>query len=113
MTYVFWIAVAWLTYVYAGYAMVVWILGLFQQVQPRVNETYIPTVSVLISARNEEKDIAWKLKQTLAWDYPKDKLQVLVASDASVDTTMKSSSHFMISASPLFVWKRKSARTRH
>jgi cellulose synthase/poly-beta-1,6-N-acetylglucosamine synthase-like glycosyltransferase len=87
MTYVFWIAVAWLTYVYAGYAMVVWILGLFQQVQPRVNETYIPTVSVLISARNEEKDIAWKLKQTLAWDYPKDKLQVLVASDASVDTT--------------------------
>ncbi len=44
-------------------------------------------VSVLISARNEEKDIAWKIKETLEWDYPAGELEVLVASDASEDRT--------------------------
>jgi len=43
-------------------------------------------VSVLISARNEEKDIGWKVRQTLKWDYPGE-LEVLVASDASEDGT--------------------------
>lgn len=70
-----------------GYAFVVWIIGLLRPVRPTVDENYLPTVSVLISARNEEKDIFWKLSQTLAWDYPKDRLQILVASDASVDAT--------------------------
>jgi cellulose synthase/poly-beta-1,6-N-acetylglucosamine synthase-like glycosyltransferase len=87
MKYIFWIGFAWITYVYAGYAVIVLLLGLWKKVQPRVSEAYTATVSVLISARNEEKDIAWKLEQTLAWDYPKDKLQVLIASDASVDAT--------------------------
>jgi cellulose synthase/poly-beta-1,6-N-acetylglucosamine synthase-like glycosyltransferase len=47
----------------------------------------LPKVSVLLSARNEEKDIGWKIKETLGWDYPRDKLEVLVASDASEDGT--------------------------
>lgn len=87
MKYLFWIGVAWITYVYVGYALIVWLLGLWRKVQPDLDEGHTPSVSVLISARNEEKDIAWKLRQTLGWDYPKDKLQVLVASDASVDAT--------------------------
>jgi cellulose synthase/poly-beta-1,6-N-acetylglucosamine synthase-like glycosyltransferase len=40
-----------------------------------------------VSARNEQKDIAWKIKETLAWDYPADKLELLIASDASDDGT--------------------------
>jgi cellulose synthase/poly-beta-1,6-N-acetylglucosamine synthase-like glycosyltransferase len=52
-----------------------------------VEESFLPTVSVLISARNEENDIGRKIKQTLAWDYPADRLQLLVASDASTDKT--------------------------
>src|SRR5207302_8072771 len=50
-------------------------------------DDYHPAVSVLIAARNEQKDIGWKLAQTLAWDYPADRLQVLVGSDASTDGT--------------------------
>ena len=42
---------------------------------------------MLIAARNEEKDIRWKLEQTLAWEYPEDRLEVLVGSDASTDGT--------------------------
>jgi cellulose synthase/poly-beta-1,6-N-acetylglucosamine synthase-like glycosyltransferase len=52
-----------------------------------VSADYLPTVSVLIAARNEEKDIGWKITETLNWDYPADRLKVLIASDASEDLT--------------------------
>lgn len=77
----------WLFYVYLGYPICLWILTFFRQ-RPHVSdESVLPTVSVLIAARNEEKDIEWKVRQTLAWDYPADRLEVLVASDASDDHT--------------------------
>jgi cellulose synthase/poly-beta-1,6-N-acetylglucosamine synthase-like glycosyltransferase len=47
----------------------------------------LPKVSVLLSARNEVKDIGWKIEETLSWNYPADKLEMLVASDASEDGT--------------------------
>ena len=85
---VFWLSVAWLGYIYVGYAAVLWVLG---RVRPEHHETamenFFPSISVLISARNEEHDIGWKVKETLGWDYPADRLQVLVASDASDDGT--------------------------
>ena len=84
---IFWISVLWLGYVYAGYPLLLALLGLFRRVRPVISDDYLPTVSVLISARNEEKDIAWKVAETLAWDYPADRLEVLVASDASTDGT--------------------------
>ena len=78
---------AWLLYVFAGYPLFLWIIGLFRRTQYRSAENFELPVSVLISARNEEKDIAWKIKETLEWNYPPDKLEVLVASDASEDRT--------------------------
>ena len=47
----------------------------------------LPSVSVLIAARNEEKHIEQKIRETLAWDYPPQSLEVLIASDASDDRT--------------------------
>jgi len=84
---VFWVGVVWLAYVYAGYPCFLWLLGLVRRVHPASDSGPLPSVSVLIAARNEEKDIAWKIRQTLAWDYPADRLRVLVASDASEDGT--------------------------
>ncbi len=83
----FGVGVAWLFYVYCGYPICLWVLGLFRRVQPKIDEDFFPTVSVLISARNEEQDIAWKVRETLAWNYPNERLQLLVASDASEDRT--------------------------
>lgn len=77
----------WLVYVYAGYPLILAILGLFRRIRPRRRENYAPFISVLISARNEEKDIGWKIAETLDLDYPADRLEVLVASDASEDRT--------------------------
>ncbi|HEV2763387.1 MAG TPA: glycosyltransferase family 2 protein, partial [Pyrinomonadaceae bacterium] len=50
-------------------------------------EGFEPTVSVVITAYNEERDLAAKLENTLALDYPKDKLEIIVASDCSSDRT--------------------------
>lgn len=87
MTALFWLGVGWLAYVYAGYPLLLAALGAIRRVRPMVREKRLPTVSVLLAARNEERDIAWKLRQTLDWDYPRERLEILVASDASTDRT--------------------------
>ncbi len=85
--FLFWLGVVWLSYVYAGYPALLWFIGLFRPFRPNTGDSYLPTVSVLISARNEQRDIGWKIAETLAWDYPKQNLELLVASDASEDGT--------------------------
>ncbi len=44
-------------------------------------------MTFLITAYNEERSIAAKLENTLDLDYPRDKLEIIVASDASTDET--------------------------
>jgi cellulose synthase/poly-beta-1,6-N-acetylglucosamine synthase-like glycosyltransferase len=83
----FWLAIAWLMYVYLGYPLLLVMFGLFRRISLSTSESYLPKVSVLIAARNEEKDIGWKIRETLAWEYPADLIDVLVASDASEDRT--------------------------
>jgi cellulose synthase/poly-beta-1,6-N-acetylglucosamine synthase-like glycosyltransferase len=83
----FWVTVAWIAYVYVGYPLILWLLGLMRKVEPDIRSDHQPSVSVLIAAWNEERDIAWKLTETLGWDYPAERLQVLVASDGSEDRT--------------------------
>jgi len=83
----FWLGVCWLGYVYVGYPILLWLVGIFRPFHPTVSEEHLPKVSVMLSARNEQKDIEWKIAETLAWDYPREKLELLVASDASEDGT--------------------------
>jgi len=52
----------WLFYVYCGYPFCLWLLSLVRGIHPKVDPNCHPTVSVLISARNEERDIAWKVQ---------------------------------------------------
>lgn len=83
---VFWASAAALLYAYAGYPLLVWI---YSRLRPKpVHRNDIePTVSFVITAYNEEKDLKRKLENTLALDYPKDKLEIIVASDGSTDRT--------------------------
>ena len=85
--FLFWLGVSWLAYVYVGYPLLLWLVGFFRPFHAIVSDSYLPKVSVLISARNEQKDIGWKIAETLAWDYPQEQLELLVASDASEDST--------------------------
>ena len=53
----------------------------------RLDPNAWPTVSVSLPAYNEEHQIAETLESLLSLDYPRDRLQVLVVSDASTDRT--------------------------
>ena len=83
---VFWLAAAAFFYTYAGYPLFVYLVSLLfpQKVEKRDFE---PEVTILITAYNEEKAIREKLLNTLEIEYPKDKLEILVASDGSNDKT--------------------------
>ena len=53
----------------------------------RKDESYRPTVTVMVVAHNEEKVIGEKLHNLLESDYPSEKLSFLIASDFSTDKT--------------------------
>ncbi len=83
---IFWFSVAALFYVYVGYPILVYLVGLAfpKKIQRAAFE---PQVTILITAYNEEKAIRAKLENTLEIDYERGKLEILVASDGSTDKT--------------------------
>lgn len=83
---VFWVAMGALAYVYVGYPVLVFAAS---KLFPKkvVRSDIEPTVTVLITAFNEEASIERKIENTLALEYPKEKLEILVASDGSTDST--------------------------
>ncbi len=81
-----WGAAAVVAYVYAGYPAILWILAHIRNRKIRRGEINA-SVTLVISAFNEELTIAKKLENTLALDYPKEKIEVMVVSDASTDQT--------------------------
>lgn len=76
-----------LAWVFAGFSIVVAVWG--NLVRRRVRRAdHTPALSVVVAAHDEESCIAGKLENTLAQDYPSDRLQVIVASDGSTDRTV-------------------------
>jgi cellulose synthase/poly-beta-1,6-N-acetylglucosamine synthase-like glycosyltransferase len=78
-----------LIYTYALYPALLWLLSLWRRRTPHDDQepTGWPDVSVVISAYNEESIIAERLQNLLTVDYPRERLEVLVGSDGSVDRT--------------------------
>jgi len=83
---IFWLAFFVVIYVYFGYPLSILTISLFSECPIRRADVY-PTVTLLITAYNEEKHIREKLEDSLKLDYPKDKLEIMVASDGSSDRT--------------------------
>jgi cellulose synthase/poly-beta-1,6-N-acetylglucosamine synthase-like glycosyltransferase len=73
-------------YAYAGYPIVLWALT---KRRPRevMRKPIYPSVSIIVAARNEADKIRRKIEHSLALDYPNERLEILVASDASDDGT--------------------------
>lgn len=82
----FWSAVGFVGYAYAGYPLLLAAIGLVRS-RPVQRGPVRPTVSFIITAYNEEKRIREKIVNTLAQDYPRERLEVVVASDCSTDRT--------------------------
>jgi len=83
---IFWVAVFLVVYTYFGYPCVLWAVA---RITPRrvLKKEIFPSVSIVIAARNEADKIRQKIDHTLALDYPTERLEILVASDASDDRT--------------------------
>ncbi|HEY5021999.1 MAG TPA: glycosyltransferase [Gemmatimonadaceae bacterium] len=74
-------------YAYIGYPLVLWIASHKRERETIMHYSDWPFVSVVIPAYNEEKQIAGAIEALLAQDYAKERLQILILSDASTDAT--------------------------
>lgn len=83
---IFWVAVGGILYTLVGYPLLTLVLAAI--VNRRIDKRPItPKVSMIIAAYNEEEVIGAKLDQTLQLDYPRERLEIIVASDGSTDRT--------------------------
>jgi cellulose synthase/poly-beta-1,6-N-acetylglucosamine synthase-like glycosyltransferase len=86
--YAFWSSVILLLYTFVGYPLMIAVLALVRPRTMQIQKTgFLPTVSFIIAAHNEEAIIGEKIRNCLALDYPQEKLQVIIASDCSSDRT--------------------------
>src|SRR5437868_15530716 len=86
----FWACVGLLVYTHLGYPLVLWALVHTRRpaaTGPANEPLAPPTVALIIPAYDEEEVIAAKVANALALDYPRERLQVIVASDGSADAT--------------------------
>ncbi|MFA5073576.1 MAG: glycosyltransferase family 2 protein [Nitrospirota bacterium] len=83
---IFWTSVFFILYAYAGYPFLITLLSLFAKNASTIRESK-PFVTLLITAYNEEKDIRAKIENSLALEYPRQRLEIIVASDGSTDGT--------------------------
>src|ERR1051326_5464753 len=84
----FWVSLALLLWTHAAYPAFARLLA---RVAPRrVGAADVePTVTVIVAAYNEESVIARRIENLLDLDYPRDKLELVVTSDASSDRTQE------------------------
>lgn len=82
----FWGSVALLAYTYVVFPAILFVRGLLWR-KPYRTEDITPSVSMIIAAYNEAASIGEKLDNVVSLDYPRDCLEVIVASDGSTDET--------------------------
>ncbi|MBO6535709.1 MAG: glycosyltransferase [Balneolaceae bacterium] len=81
------LSIAWVVFITYALLGVFIISGLFRIPRTKAVSEPLPTVSLLISCRNEEKDIDDCLRSLAQLTYPKDKLQIILVDDYSTDAT--------------------------
>jgi cellulose synthase/poly-beta-1,6-N-acetylglucosamine synthase-like glycosyltransferase len=82
----FWLSIAAIAYTYLIYPFVLWLINAISKVVIKREEIQ-PSVSLIISAYNEEQVMEERIKNCLSLDYPKEKLEIIIGSDASTDET--------------------------
>src|SRR5262245_22925187 len=97
MTLVFWLSVAVVAYVYAGYPLA---LRVWAWLRPRPLRLQtsdfrrLPGISIVIAARNEGHRLAARIENLLGLDYPAERRQIIVVSDGSTDDTLDALARF-------------------
>ncbi len=86
---VFWCSAFLLVYTHAGYPLVLWALARLRRTRgfAEAPPGELPSVSLVVAAYDEEAVIEEKVRNALALDYPRERLELIVASDGSGDRT--------------------------
>ena len=79
-TVAFWASVGLLVYAHLGYPAVLWALtrARHRERPPRPPPPTLPSVSLIVAAHDEEASITRWVRSTLAFDYPRERLEVVV-----------------------------------
>src|SRR5713101_5825976 len=82
----FWASLGTIAYIFIGYPLA---LGLLSAVRPRRwrQQPCEPNISIVIAAHNEAASVASKIRNLLSLDYPLDRMEILIGSDGSTDST--------------------------
>lgn len=86
MKIIYWLMFLSLLYTWGGYLFLLLILARLRPKELKKKDVY-PYVTVLLTVHNEEQVIERRIKNLLDVDYPRDLLEVFVASDGSTDKT--------------------------
>ena len=88
MRFIFWLSCAFVAYAYFGYAILLRVQAALWQ-RPVIRGPHRPRVSIVMAARNEAANLPVKLANLQGLDYPRDRLEIIVASDGSTDGTVE------------------------
>ena len=90
--------------------MAIWVLGKVFPFKPQ-RADITPSISIIIPAYNEAKHIQQKIENTLALEYPKEKVEILVGSDGSTDETAEIVNRFTNRGVRLIDFKENRGKT--
>ena len=95
MIALFWACFVLVLYTYFVYPVLVYVVS---RLRPRLTKTarITPRVTVLIPAYNEERCIRDKIMNTLAFEYPREAMEIVVISDGSSDRTVEIAAEFAL-----------------
>lgn len=87
MITLFWLFAALILWHFVGYSGLLWLLAHHKKPYRLSENDGLPAVSIVITAHNEERTIGARIENCLALDYPRDRVEIIVCSDASTDRT--------------------------
>jgi cellulose synthase/poly-beta-1,6-N-acetylglucosamine synthase-like glycosyltransferase len=83
-----------IVYCYAIFPFLIQVIARRFPILHKTHDNYRPTVSFILSVHNEEKVIEICIQSLLGQDYPKEKIEIIVGSDGSSDTTNDILTHY-------------------
>ena len=85
----FWGSSALIVYTHAGYPLALLLAARVRRAPERPRLAELPRVSLIVAAYDEEQVIVDKVRNAQALDYPRERLELIVASDGSTDRTVE------------------------
>ena len=86
---IFWSIMSVVVYSYCLYPLILWTVSITKKKLNTILPVPLPTVSLVISVYNEEKNLPAKLNNIRIYDYPAEKLEILFGVDGATDKSEK------------------------